>query len=71
MQETFLKAYRSLDSFRSDSSEKTWLMKIAMNTCRDLRRFAYFRCTDRRFTPDMLPEAGALLKKKRKRWCWR
>lgn len=31
-QETFLKAYKALDSFRGDSSEKTWLMRIAMNT---------------------------------------
>ena len=64
VQETFLKAYRGIHSFRGDSSEKTWLMKIAMNTCRDLRRSAYFRFTDRRFTPDMLPEAGAPFEEK-------
>lgn len=64
VQETFLKAYRSLDSFRGDSSEKTWLMKIAMNTCRDLHRSAYFRFTDRRYTPDMLPEAKAPFEEK-------
>lgn len=34
-QETFLKAYKALDSFCGESSEKTWLMRIAMNTCRD------------------------------------
>ena len=38
VQETFLKAYRSLPAFRGDSSEKTWLMRIAVNTCRDLYR---------------------------------
>lgn len=42
-QETFLKAYRHLSSFRGESSEKTWLMRIAINTCRDLRRSAWFR----------------------------
>ena len=26
-QETFLKAYKALDSFRGESSEKTWLMR--------------------------------------------
>ena len=36
VQETFLKAHRSLSSFRGDSSEKTWLTRIAMNTCRDM-----------------------------------
>ena len=37
VQETFLKAYRALPQFRHDCSEKTWLMRIAMNTCRDMR----------------------------------
>jgi len=30
-QETFLRAYKSLASFRGDASEKTWLLKIAKN----------------------------------------
>lgn len=30
-QETFLKAYRHLGSFRRDCSEKTWLTGIAIN----------------------------------------
>ena len=55
VQETYLKAYRALDSFRGECGEKTWLMKIAMNTCRDLRRSAWFRHIDRRVTPDMMP----------------
>ncbi len=59
VQETFLKAYRNLDRFRGDSSEQTWLMKIAMNVCRDLRRAGWFRHTDRSVTPDMLPEPSA------------
>ena len=58
VQETFMKAYRSLSSFRGDSSEKTWLMKIAINTCRDMRRSCWFRLIDPRFTPEMLPEAS-------------
>lgn len=33
-QETFLKAYRSMDTFRGESSEKTWLTRIAINLCR-------------------------------------
>ena len=64
VQETFLKAYRSMDLFRGDSSEKTWLIRIAVNTCRDLRRSSYFRLTDRRYTPDMLPEASAPFEEK-------
>lgn len=58
VQETFLKAYRAMDSFRGDCSEKTWLMKIAVNTCRDMKRLAWFRWLDRRITPEQLPQAS-------------
>lgn len=57
VQETYLKAYRALDSFRGECAEKTWLMRIAINTCRDMRRSAWLRHMDRRVTPDMLPAA--------------
>ena len=58
VQETFLKAYRSLASFRGECSEKTWLMKIAMNTCCDLRRAHRLRRIDPRRIPDLLPQAA-------------
>lgn len=54
-QETFLKAYKALDTFRGESSEKTWLMKIAINTCRDMRRNAWFRYMDRSVEIERLP----------------
>lgn len=37
-QEAFVKAYRSLRSFRGDSSFKSWLFRIARNQCLDLLR---------------------------------
>ena len=43
VQETFLKAYRSLPQYRHDCSEKTWLM-----------RSSWFRHNDRRITPEEL-----------------
>lgn len=52
VQETFLKAYRHMDTFRAESTERTWLMSIAINTCRDMNRSAWFRHTDRRITPE-------------------
>ena len=39
-QEVFIKAYRSLGSFRGDSGFSTWLYRIAVNHCRDLLRKA-------------------------------
>jgi len=56
VQETFWKAYRALGRFRGDAGEKTWLLRIAINTCRDLRRSAWFRHVDRNVTLDVLGE---------------
>ena len=56
VQETFLKAYARLDSFRGDCSEQTWLMKIAINTCRDMLRSAWMRHHDRYADLSKLPE---------------
>ena len=57
-QETFLKAYKALETFRAESSEKTWLMRIAINTCRDMQRSAWFRFVDRRVEMEQLPLPG-------------
>lgn len=59
VQETFIKAYRNLDSFRDDASEKTWLTRIAINTCKNVFRSGWFRHVDRSVTFDMLPERPA------------
>ena len=59
VQETFLKAYRSMNTFRETASEKTWLTRIAINTCKDLRRSGWFKHVDRRITLDKLPEPAA------------
>ena len=56
VQETFLKAYLALDSFRGESSEKTWLTRIALNVCHSMRRTGWMRFIDRRVTLDTLPE---------------
>lgn len=59
VQETFIKAYRNLDSFRADSSEKTWLTRIAINTCKNVYRTGWFRYIDRTVTLDMITERPA------------
>ena len=56
VQETFVKAYNSLDSYRGESSEKTWLTRILINTCKDMLKTAWFRRMDRRVTPEDVPE---------------
>ena len=59
VQETFVKAYRNLDGFRADSSEKTWLTRIAINTCKNMYRSGWFQHVDRSVTLDHLTERPA------------
>lgn len=56
VQETFIKAWRFYGSYRGEAAEKTWLMRIAVNTCRDLLRSRWLRLIDRRVNMDDLPE---------------
>lgn len=42
-QETFLKVWKNLSAFRGDSSPKTWLTRIALNTCCSMLRTGWFR----------------------------
>jgi RNA polymerase sigma-70 factor (ECF subfamily) len=47
VQDTFVRAFRSLDSFKGDSSFYTWLYRIAVNRAIDLqRRGARFQSTE-------------------------
>lgn len=56
VQETFLKVYRKFDTFRGECSEKNWILKIAIHTCKDLQRSKWFRHIDRRITLETIPE---------------
>ena len=58
VQETFFKAWKSYDRFRANAAEKTWITRIAVNTCRDLLKSAWARNTDRSVTPELLPEGS-------------
>lgn len=35
VQNTFIKCYKNLDSFRFDAQIKTWLYRITINECKD------------------------------------
>ena len=58
MQDTFLKAWKSMPNFerKGIENEKAWLMRIAVNVCRDYHRSAWFRHVDKRVSLDSLPE---------------
>ena len=57
-QETFFKAWKHYDRFRGEANEKTWLMRIAMNHCKDQLKSAWFRNNDRSVSTDSLPEGA-------------
>ena len=58
VQDTFLKAYRAMDRFRGEVSEKTYLTSIAMSVCRDMLKSAWFRHRSP-IALDRLPEEAA------------
>ena len=59
VQETFIRAYRHIEDYRGESSERTWLMAIAINVSRDMLRTAWFRHQSRSTDIDTLPEKPA------------
>ncbi len=42
-QEVFIKVYKMIGTFRGESSIKTWILRIAANTCKDYLKSAYSR----------------------------
>ncbi len=42
-QNAFLKCYQKIDTFKNDSSIKSWLYRITINCCKDYLKSSYFR----------------------------
>ena len=59
-QDTFLKAWKNIDRFerRDGCSPKTWIIKIAGNTCRDYLRKAWRKHENCKVTPEDLERLG-------------
>ena len=59
-QETFLKAWRSIGRFeaRNGCSPKTWIIRIAGNTCRDYLKRGWHRHESSLITPEDLQKLG-------------
>ncbi|MBR1586382.1 MAG: sigma-70 family RNA polymerase sigma factor [Clostridia bacterium] len=56
-QDTWIKAWKHMEDFerRGIANEKAWLLRIAVNTCKDYRRTAWFRHVDRERALEELP----------------
>ncbi len=46
VQDTFLKVYKSYPQFKGDSDIKTWIMRIAINVCKNYRRSFWWKHVD-------------------------
>ena len=59
-QETFLKVWRNIGRFeaRNGSSPKTWIIRIAGNTCRDYLKRGWHRHESSLITPEDLQKLG-------------
>ena len=59
MQDTFLKAWNAMPQFeaRNGASEKTWLMRIAMNVCVDYKRSKWFKHVDMSKALEDIPQS--------------
>lgn len=57
LQDTWVKAWLHMSEYerKNVQNEKAWLMRIAINICKDYRRTAWFRHMDRRKALDELP----------------
>ena len=61
MQDTIIKAWRHMAQWNGQG-ERAWLMRIAVNTCRDYQRSRWFRHTDmRRALEELPPQTLAVL----------
>lgn len=62
VQDTFIKAYQKLDEFspQNEWSEKAWLTRIAVNTCKDYRKSAWFQRVDRHIDPNNIPQVATM-----------
>ncbi|HPJ03157.1 MAG TPA: sigma-70 family RNA polymerase sigma factor [Candidatus Limiplasma sp.] len=59
LQDTFIKVWRGMNGRRGESSVKTWILRIAINTCKDYKRTAWLRHVDRSKPVEALPLSSA------------
>ncbi len=72
VQETLVNLWNGLDKFRGDSSLRTWVTRVAINTCISFKRKKQLPTVDESFIPqlsDASPEAGTQIRLLHERLC--
>ena len=54
-QDTFIKVYKSYSQFNGISSEKTWIIRIAVNVCKNYLRSSWWKRIDESVILDSIP----------------
>jgi RNA polymerase sigma-70 factor, ECF subfamily len=66
LQDTFIKVWRNMDRRRNESSAKTWILRIAINTCKDYKRTAWLKHVDRfKTVEDLFPASADTMEESR------
>lgn len=55
VQDTFIKVYNNYSQFKGKSSEKTWIMRIAINVCKNYLRSSWWKRIDESAVLDNIP----------------
>ncbi len=55
VQDTFIKIHKSYSNFNGDSREKTWIMRIAINVCKNYLRSSWWKCINETTVLDNIP----------------
>lgn len=55
VQDTFIKVHKCYSKFKGDSEEKTWIMRIAINVCKNYLRSSWWKRIDETMALDNIP----------------
>lgn len=55
VQDTFIKVYTNYSQFKGNSNEKTWIMRIAINVCKNYLRSSWWKRIDESAVLEAIP----------------
>ncbi|MDF2890368.1 MAG: polymerase, sigma-24 subunit, subfamily [Clostridia bacterium] len=59
VQDTFIKVHKSYSTFKGHSEEKTWIMRIAINVCKNYLRSSWWKHIDETIVLDNIPSSNS------------
>lgn len=58
VQDTLIKVHKSYSKFKGDSEEKTWVMRIAINVCKNYLRSSWWKRIDEAVVLEQIPSSS-------------